>query len=366
MGNAIFTRMRTHRMTAFLFSIGLVGAAIAYVLGWPMPYLFGSLFVVGLFSIVYSEKTGRKVEFPRDLRRLFIAFIGVMIGATFSPDLLAAIPRLWLSVLAMALFVAIVFSLNYLVLRRIGKYDQPTAVYAAMPGGLVEAVHLGEKAGGDVRILSAQHFARIMLVLLTIPLIFYLWSGELVGSAAGQDLSSGPYTWVDLGLIVAVALAGLYFGPFLRIPAPHLMAPLIFSAVLHASGVYEIANPPWLLNLAQLVVGAGLGAMFSGASLSLLARAFALATLSVAIMLLIGGGFAYLLAQVKTLSFAELFLSFAPGGVAEMNLIALSLGISPVVVATHHLIRILLTISFASYLAGRFDRDNDQAVSHDD
>lgn len=49
-----------------------------------------------------------------------------------------------------------------------------------------------------------------------------------------------------------------------------------------------------------------------------------------------------------------MFISFAAGGVAEMSLIALSLNLSPVIVALHHLIRIFLAIwigqRVASYL----------------
>jgi uncharacterized membrane protein AbrB (regulator of aidB expression) len=39
-----------------------------------------------------------------------------------------------------------------------------------------------------------------------------------------------------------------------------------------------------------------------------------------------------------------LFVSFAAGGLAEMSLIALSLNFNPVVVALHHLCRIVLTV----------------------
>ena len=49
-----------------------------------------------------------------------------------------------------------------------------------------------------------------------------------------------------------------------------------------------------------------------------------------------------------------MFVSFAAGGLAEMSLIALSLNFNPVVVALHHLVRIVLTIWVGSYMAKRF------------
>jgi len=48
-----------------------------------------------------------------------------------------------------------------------------------------------------------------------------------------------------------------------------------------------------------------------------------------------------------------LFVSFAAGGLAEMSLIALSLNFNPVIVALHHLFRIVLTVSICGIFAKR-------------
>ena len=52
--------------------------------------------------------------------------------------------------------------------------------------------------------------------------------------------------------------------------------------------------------------------------------------------------------SVTNINFSALFLSFAPGGVSEMGLIALSLGISPMMVAAHHVFRIFVTVLIAA------------------
>ena len=106
-----------------------------------------------------------------------------------------------------------------------------------------------------------------------------------------------------------------------------------------------------MLYLAQLVVGTGLGANFSGATIKQLLNAFGLGLIAVSLMLVISYGFAVMTANLVPLSFDALFISYAPGGVTEMNLIALSLGISPVITATHHLLRILLTSLLSGFLA---------------
>lgn len=337
--------------TVVQLTIGLIGSLVALWLGLPMPFLLGSLVATGMYAMFATRRRGRKIEFPSWLRKGFVAVIGVMIGTTFSKDLLDIIPTLWISLALMMPYVGVSLFVGYLLFRHIGKYDRTTAVFAAMPGGLVEAVAFGEQAGGNVRILSLQHFARIVIVVIAVPLLFYIWSGQAVGSAAGQTFSTTPWSTFDVLVIAVLAPLGMLVGPWLRLPAPYLTGPLLLSALIHAANLAATNNPDWLLYLAQLIVGAGLGANFSGATFKQLLNAFALGLVAVSLMLTISFGFATSVGQLMPLSFNALFISYAPGGVTEMNLIALSLGVSPVITATHHLFRILLTSLLSGFLA---------------
>ena len=342
--------------TAGILAIGGTGGSLAHWVGLPMPYLTGSLAFVAAFTIFRTRKGAREVQFPPLLRMIFVAVIGTMIGATFTTDLLAVVPSLGLSMLAIVLFVVIALAGNYALFRKLGRYDRTTAIFAAMPGGLVEAVSLGEQAGGDVRVLSVQHFARIVLVVMMVPLLFLLWTGETVGSASGQSFEQDAYKTADIVLILVLAATGMVLGPRLRLPAAHMVGPLVLSAVAHVTGLVDLGSPAWLLNLAQLVVGSGLGSTFAGSTGRQLIRAFSLGAVSTVLMLGLGIGFALALAEFMLVPVDALFISFAPGGVTEMGLIALSLGVSPVVVACHHLFRIFVTVLVAGTIARRTRR----------
>ncbi|MGB0504661.1 MAG: AbrB family transcriptional regulator [Pikeienuella sp.] len=344
--------MNRQKLTDFLVLtiIGLIGGGVALYLGAPMPFLLGGLALSACLTIAIYAQTGREVWYPQPLRRSFVAVIGVMIGASFSPAFMDVLLTLWLSMSVMLLFVVTAHALNYQILRRFGGYDRVTALFGGMPGGLVEAVTMGEAAGGDAKTLSVQHFARIVIVVVTVPLLFFLWSGQTVGSAAGQSLAVEGYGLADLGFVAVIAFVGLWLGPRIRLPAGHLMGPLLLSAIVHASGVYSLNSPVWLLSAAQLVVGVGLGALFAGATGRQLLRAFGFAAVMVSAMLMIAMGFALTLSQWTGLPIDALFISFAPGGVTEMGLIALSLGVSPVVVAAHHLVRIIMTVSVVNFV----------------
>ncbi len=219
-----------------------------------------------------------------------------------------------------------------------------------MPGGLIEAVEMGERAGGDVETLSIQHFLRIVLVIVAVPLLFLAFTGETVGSAAGEMLDKTPAEWQDWLVIAFLAPVGLGLGRWLKLPAAPLIGPLVLTAGLQAAGVVDLQGPQLLLDIAQLVVGASLGARFANATPRRLLAALGLGIVSIAATLTIASGLALAIEPLVPIAFPTLLISFSPGGVTEMSLVALSLGASPVLVSAHHLFRILLTVGVASLL----------------
>ena len=130
-----------------------------------------------------------------------------------------------------------------------------------------------------------------------------------------------------------------------------MLGPLLLSLALSVGGVVEIAIPPWLGHAAQFTVGTALGAQFSGVSRRLLVRGLGMGLLAGGYMLLLAAAFALILVQFVPADFGAMFISFAAGGLAEMSLIALSLNFNPVVVALHHLVRILLTVYVGNFLS---------------
>lgn len=339
---------------ALTLATGLAGALGARALGLPIPFLLGSLCATAALAITVHARGGARLWFPQPMRRIAVGVIGTMIGTTFSPALVTMAGSLVLTLSAMIPFILIAQMLGYAVFRGLGRYDPVTATYAAMPGGLIEAVAIGEAAGGKPEVLGLQHFVRIVLVVLAVPTMFYLWTGEVVGSQAGQTLQKAPTHWPDWAAFVAIVPAGLWIGARLRLPAAHLTGPLVLTALLHGVGVLDMNGPGPLLAAAQLVVGSGLGVMFARSTLRQMAAGFALGLVAVSAMLAVSLGFAALLDPFVPMRFATLLVSFAPGGVTEMSLIALSLGVSPVLVAAHHLFRILATVVLAGFLSRRF------------
>jgi membrane AbrB-like protein len=149
-------------------------------------------------------------------------------------------------------------------------------------------------------------------------------------------------------LLIACGAVGYLLGRRLRLPAGHLTGPILVSGIAHATGVTAAAPPQTIVAAAQLVIGVTLGLRFVGLTGAELRRWFGLAALVVAGSLTVGAGFAALCAAAGVAPFEVMALCFAPGGVVEMGLIALSLEASPILVTTHHLARIAAAVIAAS------------------
>ncbi len=337
-----------------LFIGSLFGGCALFFAGAPMPFLVGG--IIGSAFFVWSfESPGRLVpRLPPYIRLCAIAVTGAMIGIRVPATLIDNLSEYWMSALMMIPFVLFAHVGNYKIFRKIGKYRSVDAYFAGMPGGLIEAVLLGEKAGADIRILTIQHFIRVLSIVLFVPFMFFILTGEVVGSASGASMSEQIYDVSDIGIIFLIAAIGLVVGKALKLPAAHLLGPLMLAIFFVVTFSVQINAPYWLLNFAQFIIGATLGAQFSGVDKELLKRSLKLGVLAVCFMLTLGSAFAFFLIPFVPMDVKELLISFAAGGLAEMSLIALSLNLNPVIVALHHLFRIFLSIWFGNLLYNRF------------
>ena len=345
---------RSHpAVTAGLLALSGFGGWLAHFAGLPLPFLLGALIASASVAVAGGHHLPRGYAFPPWLRLAFIAVIGLMIGAQITPGMVQTAGRMAWSLGALVLFVPLAHATGYAVLRHLGGYDPVTAFYAATPGGLYESIALGEAAGADLPRLMLQQFLRIVVVVTALPAALSLWTGTPVGSAAGLSLARAAVPWMALPGLALAAAAGLAGGRALRLPAWQLTGPMAVGAALSLSGLADPAVPQWLVSLAQLVVGTALGLRFAGIDARMIMRGAGLALVSVGLVLGLGAGFAALLHPLTGEPADVLLISFAPGGVTEMALVALSLGANPAYVTLHHVWRIVLTV-LGLGIAGRW------------
>lgn len=327
-------------------SLGAIGGTIAHLLHTPMPWMIGSLLINAAWVLLFPSRINQPVFYPDWFRRSFITVIAVMIGGTFTPALVGSVVQWWPSMLGMLAFALMSQAIVYTVFRRFAHLDKPTAFFAASPGGLIESMALGEQAGGDERLIALLHFVRLTLIVILVPVGFTIWTGHSVGSAAGQSFAApgATLTALDIVMLIASGVVGFYVGRWLRIPAAVVVGPLLLSGVLHVTGATEGQVPMWVGSIAQVFMGSGIGARFAGLRRNVVLRAMGLCLCTVSVMMTLAIGFSILLSPMVDVPPAVITLAFAPAGLVEMSLIALTLGANPVFVTLHHVVRLLVCV----------------------
>ena len=333
----LVSRADLRRLTSTL-SIGAAGGALFFALNMPLAWMMGAM----VFTTVASMMGARLYVLP-SLRALMVTVLGVLLGSAFTPDILDQAARWPITLAAMFLYIVLGTGILYFYFRRLFGYDRVTAYFSATPGGLSEMAIVGGAFGGDDRTIALIHGSRVLLVVLVIPFWFRFTQdvGAGVSFSGPSLLGSAP---IDIGVLVLGAVVGTLIGKFLRLPAYRLVGPMLATAAMQIAGVTESVPPYEIVFVAQVVVGSAIGARFAGIALQRIFRAMAASAGATVLLLVCTIAFTLALGPLTDIGFAPLILAFAPGGLAEMSLIAISLGIETAFVATHHVARVAMIV----------------------
>lgn len=343
-GAARFAALRgtDWRGLALALAISALGGALFFYAALPLPWMLGAAFATTVAAL-----SGVPVAIPPRLRNLMFVVLGVLLGSSFTPDLLATADRWLVSLAGIVVYVVVVAGLVATMLRRVAGYDLVTAYFSGTPGGLAEMTLVGGAMGGDARTIALVHALRIVVIVFAVAFGFQLLAGYVPEQRAAQYVAFAAVPPTDFVILVACGVVGALIALWLRLPAGQLLGPMLVSGAVHLAGLTETAPPSVLVATAQVVVGGAIGCRFVGTSIWQVVRSLTAALGGSVLMLAATVGFAAALAPLAGLSFAALVLAFAPGGLAEMAVIALALGIDTALVSTHNVFRLLVIVVLA-------------------
>ena len=130
----------------------------------------------------------------------------------------------------------------------------------------------------------------------------------------------------------------------LKVPAALLSGTLVASGFLQISDIASYKLPPNIIDFSLLILGSSVGCRFADKSFNDIIRNV-LHSFVATFMLVVLGLFAALLAsQVIDKNFFTLLLSYCPGGIYEVAVIAIYFNLDPEFVAFHHIIRLMLIL----------------------
>jgi len=321
-------------------AVGAAGGGIAYAFDIPLPWLLGALIATTVLSL-----GGVRLRAPTTSRKAVLVVIGVMLGAAFTPDMTGDVALWGTSLVLMLLATAVMMAFSVWFGRRVAGYSMATAMYSGVPGGVSAVTLMAADSEADLRVVGLTHAVRILVLLVAIPPAL-----DLVGHVSLQSRRLTLAEWLavpgfgDALLLVGAGIIGMWLGRRLHLPNPLLFGPVLLSGALHVSGVTEAAIPPTIVALAQIIIGVSVGVRFGGTSLATVGTNLVMAVLQAVALLLITIVAAWLVNALTGYSTAALLLAYMPGGAPELSLVALSLGIDPAFVTSHHLLRISVLV----------------------
>ena len=312
-----------------------LGGYAAFLLAIPLPWVLGSMMGTAIVMLL-----GVGARQPMQGRRIAQITIGTALGLTFTQDIIRQVASLGHWMLLGAAFSIALTMLFARVIQRLAKLDGPTAIYAVAVGASAEMALQAQKAGADGAQVASAHAIRIILVVSLASVVAH-YSGEKAGnyiSAATPALS-----WqLALVFVFLAPLCG-WLADRVRMPNAWLLGPVLMAGVFAAFGITAKMFPAALV-AAQILIGWSLGQhmtrQFFVKSPRMLASA-ALVTLSMlAICILL----AWSLSKTGSISLLTAFLAVAPGGTAEMAIIAKTFGIGAPIVTAFHFFRVISTV----------------------
>jgi hypothetical protein len=303
-----------------------------------------------MIATTAAAVAGVPLSFSRPLRTGMITVLGVMLGSAFVPELLDQVARWSFSLAALAIYSIAVTALSMAYFRGVAGYDPVTAYFCAVPGGLNEMTIMGAALGGNERAISLTHAARILFTVLTIPVGFRFLETYDPAARLAAGHAYFAHGGQDVAVLALCAVFGYLAAQRLRLPAASILGPMALSAAAHMTGLTEATPPAELVAAAQVVAGSAIGARFAGTAARSLAGLALHALSATAIMVALAILIAVALALGFGLPLPDLILALAPGGLAEMSLVALALHADAAFVSTHHVARITMVVAMAPAL----------------
>jgi membrane AbrB-like protein len=351
------TRTERSPRAALVLVVGLtvVLSVLLSLLRVPSAVLFASL----LAGMAHALTSPTVLGLPAATYRLAQGAVGVVIGASVS---LPALERIGHGLLPIGLVMLTTLLLSVLAGRLLALRSDVTlvtGVFSMIAGGASGIVAVARDLGADERVVTVVQYLRVLIVLLSMPLVTALvfhpshGHGHLVSSDAGvvRDL-----VFVVVALTVGMGLARL--APF---STASLLGPLAVAVAIALSGWLGAVQVPTPVQWgAFALIGIQVGLRFTRASLVAIARMLPAVLALMVAMVAATAAVGAVLAWATPVSGLTAYLATTPGGLFAVLSTAADAGSDVTYVLAVQLCRLLVIIALtpllARWLSDRGDR----------
>jgi uncharacterized protein len=322
---------------ALVIIISIPSAMLAEYFNIPLAWFLGPMLITSMASL-----TGFKTKMPRLILSLVLIFLGLYIGNYIDQTLFSQIQQwAWTSLIMLAYIVLSVLLVSK-YLQKFSNYDKKTSIFSAAPGALGPIMILAEDEKSDLSQVATSHLIRLIIIITVFPFVVNsLYNVEDTRLIAEPIINQNIYHLIIL-IIFSIVLILIF--DKLRIPAALLAGTLVASGFLQITEIAAYKLSPNIINYCLLILGSSVGCRFADKSFNEIARNALHSFVATFMLVVLGLLAAYVAGLVIDKNFFTLLLSFCPGGIYEVAVIAIFFNLDPEFVAFHHIIRLLMIL----------------------
>lgn len=337
--------------------IGSIGGFLCSLTGFSVGWMIGTMLILGYISLncpsLIVQILPQRGILPH-WKQVGQIILAIQIGEQMTFSVVHVFQSSWFLISIMLLFSLLFSILLGLLLWRFSESNLLTSLYASTPGGVSNMPSVAQEVGANPVTVSLIQTMRIVLVVSIIPLFASEWKdGSSVSTTIMNTAGSISPSILWTGILTCAAMGGYSIGKWLHLPAPRLVGGIIGVAVIEFVGSTLMGTSPlpwlpsWVKILAQIFLGASIGLsvkreMFMG--MRKVAFMGLVSSFSLVVIML---GCSSIVSYLIGIPLRTSILAFAPGGVAEMAVTAISLKADAsfvVAVQTLRLITIFLVL----------------------
>ena len=320
-----------------LFFIGIPSSLIAEYFNIPLAWFLGPMIITS-----FAALSGLKVIMPKVALSFILIILGLHIGNYIDENLFnQMINWIWTSVI---MLVYIIFCILIVAkyLQKFSGYSKKASIFSAAPGALGPLMILAETEKTDLSQVATSHLIRLIIIITVIPFI-------IISNANSEILTLDQFNYLeqnhfDLVLLLIASFFFIFIFDKIKIPAALLSGTLFASGLLQITDIATYKLPNETINFCLLILGSSVGCRFAEKTVKEIANNSLHSIVATTILVLLGLVAAYVATFFVDTNILTLILSFCPGGIYEVAVVAIAFDLDPDFVAFHHIIRLLFIL----------------------
>ena len=317
--------------------VSLPSALIADFLNLPLAWFLGPMVATSIGALM-----GLKIKIPRLVLSLILILLGLYIGNYIDKELFSQINDWAFTSLIMFFYIIISIFIVSIYLQKFSKYEKKTSIFSAAPGALGPLMILAEDQKTDLSHVATSHLIRLIIIVTVFPFFVNSYYDADLGEFVQETIKDQSINNL-LVLIIFSIIFILIFDRF-KVPAALLSGTLFASGLLQITEIASYQISPKIVDYCLLILGASVGCRFADKTFNQVAKNAFHSFIATFLLVLLGVIAAFAASLIIDKNFFTLLLSYCPGGIYEVAVIAIFFNLDPEFVSFHHIIRLLMIL----------------------